>query len=394
MEKPRIDKRLISPNNIVLPISDKDNGILDDYIQTNDKACLEIFTCSICSCLAWDPLCCPKCDKPFCRACLMKYGKNKGCPFKCDSNSYREMTRNEKNYINKIKIKCTNVGCSKYIPYLDYVNHLENCDLRKYHCKNQFCKEEGYINEMINHSKVCNFRMIECSKCKQNFKFMDMNTHQEEYCPEVIIKCKLCGCNMKRGIYIKEHKSDKNENVKCLKAQVDKWTKLYTEEINNKNKEILDLKNKIKQLKREKRAYENENSNLKKKMKEIKNYLVDGYSKFFGEEIDDKNSEKFLNIYDGESLSREYLSTESSFYSKKNSNISKIIYKNDIIGSAKKNYFKVTILNSQENNKEDEKNIKAKIKHNYLQHIKKVQSLSNIPSNCNNNQPYYNNPFK
>ena len=77
MEKVKIDKRLISPNKIILPITANENGILDEYIQTNDKNCLEIFTCSICSCLAWDPVCCPKCDKPFCRACLTKYEKIK-----------------------------------------------------------------------------------------------------------------------------------------------------------------------------------------------------------------------------------------------------------------------------------------------------------------------------
>ena len=248
MEKVKVNKRLISPNKIVLPIKQNENGILEEYIQTNDKNCLEVFTCAICTCLAWDPLCCSKCDKPFCRGCLTKYGKNKKCPFQCDSNSFREMTRNEKNYINKIKIKCTNVGCSKFIPYSEYVNHLEKCQLRKYHCKNQSCKEEGYRNEMINHSKNCQFRIVECPNCKQNFKYIEIKTHQQEYCPEIFVKCQLCGISMKRGIYIKDHKSENNENVKCLKLQVENWTKLYNENINEKNKEISDLKNKLKEL--------------------------------------------------------------------------------------------------------------------------------------------------
>ena len=54
MEISKNEKRLLSPNKIVLPIGTEENGILDEYIQTNDKNCLEIFTCSICSCLAWD----------------------------------------------------------------------------------------------------------------------------------------------------------------------------------------------------------------------------------------------------------------------------------------------------------------------------------------------------
>jgi hypothetical protein len=106
MDKLKIDKRLLSPNKINLPITVNENGILDEYIQSDDKNCLEVFTCAICTCLAWDPVFCFKCDKPFCRACITKYGKNKKCPFKCDSSTFREITRNEKNYLNKIKIKC------------------------------------------------------------------------------------------------------------------------------------------------------------------------------------------------------------------------------------------------------------------------------------------------
>ena len=234
MEILKKEKRTISPNKLVFPITINENGILDEYIQTTDKSCLEIFTCSICSCLAWDPVCCPKCDKPFCRSCIMKYGKNKSCPFGCENESFREITRNEKNFLNKIKLKCTNVGCSKYIQYSDYITHLEKCNLRKYHCKNPSCKEEGYINEMINHSKKCPFRLVECSKCRQNIKFCDIKTQQQEKCPEIIIKCKLCGTSMKRGIYLKEHKSDNNENVICLKLQVAKWAKTYNDDLNNK----------------------------------------------------------------------------------------------------------------------------------------------------------------
>ena len=227
MEISKNEKNLIVPNKIIIPTGTNDNGILDEYIQTNDKSCLEIFTCSICTCLAWDPVCCPNCDKPFCRGCITKYGKNKSCPYGCNNETYREITRNEKNFLNKIKLKCTNVGCSKYIQYSDYVTHLEQCNLRKYHCKNQLCKEEGYINEMINHSKKCPYRLVECLKCKQNIKYCDIKIHKQEQCPEIMIKCNLCGETMKRDIYLREHKSENNENVKCLKLQVERWSKKF-----------------------------------------------------------------------------------------------------------------------------------------------------------------------
>jgi hypothetical protein len=96
MDKLKIDKRLLSPNKINLPITVNENGILDEYIQSDDKNCLEVFTCAICTCLAWDPVFCFKCDKPFCRACITKYGKNKKCPFKCDSALFAKSPETKK----------------------------------------------------------------------------------------------------------------------------------------------------------------------------------------------------------------------------------------------------------------------------------------------------------
>ena len=296
MDKQKNEKGLISPNKIVLPVSEKENGVLDDFILTNDKTCLENFTCCICSCLAWDPVCCPKCDKPFCRACIVKYGKTKICPFKCEINSFREITRNEKNYLNKIKIKCTNIGCSKYIQYSDYKDHLEKCSFRKYHCVNYPCKEEGYINNMISHVKNCPHRIVECSKCKQNIKFCEMKVHQQEFCPEIIVKCKFCKCPMKRGVYLKEHLSENNENAKCLKVQIERWAKMYNDDINIKNSEINELKNKIKEMEKKQKMIESENNKLKKNSEDIKTFFKKTYNRFFTEEnekvMEDNTSNK------------------------------------------------------------------------------------------------------
>ena len=323
MENSKKEKRLISPNKLIFPISSSENGILDEYILTNDKNCLEIFTCSNCSCLAWDPVCCPKCDKPFCRACTIKNGKIKVCPFGCENESYREITRNEKNFINKIKLKCTNVGCSKYIAYSDYITHLEKCNLRKFHCKNQSCKEEGYINDMINHTKKCPYRLVECTKCKQYIKFCDIKTHQQDQCPEITVKCKLCGTSMKRGVYLREHKSDNNENVKCLKLQVEKWAKTYNDDMNNKIQEVNDLKNILTEMDKKKLENEIEINNLKKTLDEIKVFYKNGFSKFFSDEnIDQKNvispfdiSHEISKKFEPEKRNKDYLKTTvTNFY--------------------------------------------------------------------------------
>ena len=39
MEISKNEKLLLSPNKIVIPTGTNENGILDEYIQTNDKNC-------------------------------------------------------------------------------------------------------------------------------------------------------------------------------------------------------------------------------------------------------------------------------------------------------------------------------------------------------------------
>ena len=143
---------------------------------------------------------------------------------------------------------------------------------------------------------------------------------------------------------------------------------------NNKNKEILELKNKIKELEKSKRNLENKNSNNKKNIEDIKQYLKNGFNKFFGEEKIEKKNEIALNMNDADSFSKEFLSTESSFFSRNNN---KIIYKHN--SRAEKRNFKITILNKnnrinkifevKENN--DKEDLKDNSNVNYLKHIKK-----------------------
>ena len=124
-------------------------------------------------------------------------------------------------------------------------------------------------------------------------------------------------------------------------------------------------------------------------MNEIKLFLKNGYTKFFGQE---KNNDKISNINEADSFCKEYLSTESSFYSRNQNNNNNVIYKNN---SSEKKYFKVTVINNNSNNIKNIKlnNSKEDLKEYHLQHIKKVQSLNNFPSYST--QTYNsNNPFK
>jgi len=235
-------------------------------------------------------------------------------------------------------LKCTNVGCSKYIQYSDYVTHLEQCNLRKYHCKNQLCKEEGYINEMISHTKKCPYRLVECLKCKQNIKYCDIKIHKQEQCPEIMIKCNLCGATMKRDVYLREHKSENNENVKCLKLQVERWTKNYNEDINNKNKEIAELKNMMKEMEKTQKEDEKEINNLRRTLNDIKLFYKNGFNRFFpNENVDTSNFRKSLDIrheisnkIESDRISKNYLTMENTIYNTRKKKYNDYIYKTEI----------------------------------------------------------------
>jgi len=319
-------------NYLINPIIEPKDGIAFDLLLTNvDKSTLEIITCPICLNLVWNIVDCGHCGSLFCKYCIdQSISKaNNSCPVCRHTPFQTTQSKTIRKIIDKYKLKCPNIPDANP-EYADFISHQEKCQFRKYHCKNQSCKEEGYINDMINHTKKCPFRLVECTKCKQNIKFCDIKNHQQEQCPEITIKCKLCGTSMKRGVFLKEHKSDNNDNVKCLKLQVEKWAKTYNDDLNNKILEVNELKNKLKEMDKKKRENEVEINNLKKTLDEIKLFYKNGFNRFFADEnINRTNiiapfdiSHEVSKKIEPEKNPKEHLNiTESSFYSNKQEKI-------------------------------------------------------------------------
>ena len=191
---------------------------------------------------------------------------------------------------------------------------------------------------MINHSKICPFRLIECSKCKQNIKYCDIKSHKLEKCPEIMTKCTLCGTTMKRSIYLKEHKSENNENVKCLKLQVERWQKNYNDDINNKNKEINELKNIMKELEIKEKEDQCEINKLKKMLKDIKTFYKNGFNRFFPDEnVDRSNFRNSLDIkheiskkIDAEKYERDFIIIDSHVYDKRKTKYNDYINRTEV----------------------------------------------------------------
>ena len=205
--------KTFSPNKI------ESYKVSESYnIKTDDNETLQMFICLCCSCLVWEPLICDKCDNYFCKECIKKFivscNNKYKCPLKCKNVRFREMTRTEKKFIDKIKLRCKHNGCNQFINYTNYKNHLEKCKYRLYHCKNNSCKKEGYYAQMEEHSKKCIYRICYCELCGAELIFNKAQKHFDNDCPQELVKCPFCSIEMKRADFRANHQSN---DASCLK---------------------------------------------------------------------------------------------------------------------------------------------------------------------------------
>ena len=129
----------------------------DDIIA--EKSDLEKFECSICLGMVRDPWFCNnlKCGKPFCKEYCLKRDKEEykreKCPLCQNDKGFREPSYIEKDSLNSIELRCKHSGCYKFIKYCEYMNHLENCEHRVIHCKNEPCNTQGNKAFIEDHKK-------------------------------------------------------------------------------------------------------------------------------------------------------------------------------------------------------------------------------------------------
>ena len=250
-----------------------------DEIQVADEQILQSFNCPFCLQLVWNPICCNKCGKTYCKKCLKEYSINRNhyrhCIFKCGSNNYRNMTNKEKEFIDCIKLKCRNNGCNKFINYLDYKSHFKNCDYRLYQCYHDGCGKEVPFCNFRDHVSNCEWRDINCPKCHKVIIFNSIDAHKQNDCLEEIVKCDICGEEMRRIDYINIHKPNYVECIKKItlinyKEIMEYKKELIKQQEINKNMENIINQNKVKINENEKniKLLMEENESLKKKNKE------------------------------------------------------------------------------------------------------------------------------
>ena len=278
-------------------------------IRVSDNKILDSFKCIICHELVWYPIFCKNnnCGKPVCEDCITVHYNSKNiekfpCVMKCKSIGYRKSTYKENEFMDFIKAKCINQGCSQFINYSDYQNHLSKCIYSISHCSNKNCNYEGYLFQMGSHAKQCEYRKIECDKCKKIIIFNSKENHIMNDCPETIISCIFCNQKMKRIDYINSHKS---KNANCLKLKVENYSKKLKDnkiELNAQKDEIENLKKSVEELTKKVKEYElklkkqrdeieslkQNNIGKKKYIEEFRTFIQEGYNRFKGKDNQDE----------------------------------------------------------------------------------------------------------
>ena len=185
-------------------------------------------SCSICSEIADIPLNCYYCDNIFCKGCYeIEKRKSNQCPF-----------------------------CKKII------NFIPNDTLRE----------------------IVNLKTFKCKKCNKEISQKDLSKH-EMICREY--KCKICNGKFKNYDEFFNHlKEEIHQNILILKMNKNNKKEIFTEELNQKIKELIETRKQLEQL---------EEEINKKKSQELE------------ETYDDSNEiHKFVNIVSNVEKNPEY----------------------------------------------------------------------------------------
>lgn len=280
----------------------------------------ESLLCSICKNLpiVTNFIQCKKCENYFCETCITaiqnqnvntensEENNSLKCYTEgCDKFKPKPIDKVIKGLIAKLNIICVNneQGCIDFIPYEEYLNHLDECQYQQRKCENFNCEEillvytyqehieicpfrnitcdacnlsDIFLKDLEDHKLVCEFRTYICEEgCKENVFKKDFEEHKET-CEKIVISCEVCKTIFMRG----------------EKPKHDCYT-IFQNEINQKNVEISNIiqnKNNI----------ENENKKLQNivEQKDILIASLTGNITFFNEKVSflEKEIDKYKQI--------------------------------------------------------------------------------------------------
>lgn len=266
-KKERCDYEPVPLEGILAGIDDKhilSTGKSVEYLKEN-------FKCGICLQLLLRPVECHYCTGSFCMYCISKWKeKNPTCPNCRKKFDFKESLKTKKT-LGKLKLACAHIGCKEKIDYADYYTHLNKCQFRKFYCTNENCDYTNILNEIKVHCKKCPKRKIYCEYCRNIIIAGQKEQHNKTEC-SAPIKCGLCRETMKRCEYFSNHKSENNENVKCLKTQLNNYKNkvlIYRKKLEEAAKKAIEDEKTIRELETENKKYKEDNNETLSQLKDI-----------------------------------------------------------------------------------------------------------------------------
>lgn len=185
-------------------------------LSQTQKEELSDFLCTVCHEIPFDPLLCNKCNKNYCRNCIIRTQGEVcvNCKTKC---KYSEGLKFYNLFFKKQDFQCphSKSGCSERFRYGQILfDHVNNCNYAKYAC---VCGRDIFIKERQTHDEVCERKKVECDLCLKLFLRYELKSHMKQ-CMEQMSICSLCGMNIKlknKEIHMKDCLEVKITCEKC-----------------------------------------------------------------------------------------------------------------------------------------------------------------------------------
>uniref|UniRef100_A0A8D0U7D6 TNF receptor-associated factor n=1 Tax=Sus scrofa TaxID=9823 RepID=A0A8D0U7D6_PIG len=136
------------------------------------------------------------CGHRFCQDCILSLRELNAvplCPVDKEVIKSQEVFKDNccKREVLNLYVFCKNApGCTAKIILGRYQDHLQQCLFQAVQCCNERCREPVLRKDLKEHaSTYCQFREEKCLYCKKDVVVINLQTHEENLCPEYPVSC-------------------------------------------------------------------------------------------------------------------------------------------------------------------------------------------------------------
>eukprot|EP00899_Mesostigma_viride_P002564 jgi/Mesvir1/12308/Mv00506-RA.1 len=160
----------------------------------------EELLCCICTGVLRNPVEGP-CEHLACRECLdgwLQRSESKTCPTcrqPLAEGAIKPGHRAVRSQLDAFEVTCDNAtrGCTAVITLGVLPGHLSSCGKGIERCSNSGCVATVLREDLAKHLQACPHRIVSCRRCDAKIKHQHEQTHLQDKCPGVEVRCQLNG---------------------------------------------------------------------------------------------------------------------------------------------------------------------------------------------------------